>query len=56
MTRAFQMVRKAKRLIRESKEGAPARERPSDSADPLAAGRNNVEQSTWYPPTAKPAT
>jgi hypothetical protein len=50
-TRAFQMVRKAERLSREpsSKEGTPARGCPSDSNDPLAAGRNH-EQPPWYPP------
>jgi hypothetical protein len=46
-TRALQMVRKAERLNREpSKEGTPARGCPSDSNDPLAAGRNNHEQSS----------
>jgi hypothetical protein len=51
-TRALQMVRKAERLSRElsSKEGTLARGCPSDSNDPLAAGRNNNEQSPWYPP------
>jgi hypothetical protein len=51
-TRALQMVRKAERLIHERKEGAPSRERPCDSDDPLAAGRNSNEHGTWYPPTA----
>jgi hypothetical protein len=53
LTRAFQLVRKAERLIceRSSKEGTPVRECPlSDSDDPLAAGRNNHEQAPWYPP------
>ena len=36
----------------ENDEGAPATERPSDSNDPLAAGRKQ-EQVPWiYPPTA----
>jgi hypothetical protein len=50
-SRAFQIVRKAERLISESKEGAPVRERPFDSDDPSAAGRNNVEQPPWYTST-----
>jgi len=53
-TRALQMVRKAERLMSESNEGAPVWERPLDSNDdPLAAGRNELEQRAWlYTPPA----
>jgi hypothetical protein len=53
-TRALQIIRKAERLSREqasqTAKGAPATERPRDSDDPLAAGRNNVEQGPWIDP------
>jgi hypothetical protein len=42
-TRAFQMLRKAKRLISENEKGAPSQERPLDSIGPLAAGRNHEQ-------------
>jgi hypothetical protein len=63
-TRALQMVRKAERLIAErvaerdassnNEPGAPVWERPLDSNDdPLAAGRNELEQRAWlYTPPA----
>jgi hypothetical protein len=51
-TRAFQMVRKAKRLLSKTEKGAPSQGRPSDSNDdPPAAGRNSDEQPCLYPPT-----
>ena len=41
-TRAFQMVKKGKRLIAENeKEGAPSQGRPSDSTGPLAAAQRS---------------
>jgi len=51
-TRACQIVRKAKRLISESKEGAPVRERPFNSDDPLAAGRSEFGTCMVYTPQA----
>lgn len=50
-TRAFQMVRKEKRLISESKEGAPAQGTPSSDSDPLAAGQNRQDRICVPPPT-----
>lgn len=50
LTRAFQLVRKAKRLMN---EGALSQGRPLDSTGPLQVGRRNTEQLGWYdrPPT-----
>ena len=45
--------RVAERDASENEEGAPSRERPSDSTSPFAAGGNINEQITWiYPPSA----
>ena len=53
-TRAFQIVRKAERLIRrhsnENEEGAPSQGRPSDSNSPLQTGRNHGDHPCLYPP------
>jgi hypothetical protein len=52
-TRAFQMVRKAERLIHErsSKQGAPGEGRPSSNSIGLLVADRSDEHLTWYPPT-----